>query len=90
MDYKLSPTITGLLAILLICSGSSTAQDQPAKVTVHWDKTLGTSQTKTTLQVVVNPPLERGTPVLYTPWFWRFIMMVICAVPERLFRRLRL
>src|ERR1700733_4107015 len=63
MDYKLSPTITGLLAILLICSGSSTAQDQPAKVTVHWDKTLGTSQTKATLQVVVNPPLERGTPV---------------------------
>ncbi|HXN10340.1 MAG TPA: SDR family oxidoreductase [Steroidobacteraceae bacterium] len=34
--------------------------------------------------------IERGTPVLYTPWFWRFIMLVICAVPERLFRRLRL
>jgi short-subunit dehydrogenase len=34
--------------------------------------------------------IERATPVLYTPWFWRPIMLLVCAVPERLFRRLRL
>src|ERR1700690_3871484 len=34
--------------------------------------------------------IERGTPVVYTPWFWRIIMTLICAVPERVFRRLRL
>jgi short-subunit dehydrogenase len=34
--------------------------------------------------------IDRGTPVLYTPWFWRPIMTLICAVPERAFRRLRL
>jgi decaprenylphospho-beta-D-erythro-pentofuranosid-2-ulose 2-reductase len=34
--------------------------------------------------------IDRGTPVLYTPWFWRPIMALIRAVPERLFRRLRL
>jgi short-subunit dehydrogenase len=34
--------------------------------------------------------IERGTPVLYTPWYWRPIMALIRAVPERLFRRLRL
>jgi decaprenylphospho-beta-D-erythro-pentofuranosid-2-ulose 2-reductase len=34
--------------------------------------------------------MDRGTAVLYTPWFWRAIMAVIRAVPERVFRRMRL
>lgn len=28
--------------------------------------------------------------VVYTPWFWRWIMMIICAIPEPIFKRLRL
>ena len=39
------------------------AEDQPPKVTVRWDKVTGVSKTTPTLQVVVNPPLRRGTPV---------------------------
>ena len=31
--------------------------------------------------------IGRGTPVLYTPWFWRPIMWVVRAVPEFVFRR---
>ena len=38
-------------------------QPQPPKILVHWDKILRVSQTATTLQVVVNPPLRRGTTV---------------------------
>jgi decaprenylphospho-beta-D-erythro-pentofuranosid-2-ulose 2-reductase len=34
--------------------------------------------------------IDRGTPVVYTPWFWRPIMSVIKAVPEFIFRRLTL
>lgn len=34
--------------------------------------------------------IERGTPVLYVPWFWRWIMLAIRAVPERFFMRLDL
>jgi len=34
--------------------------------------------------------IVRGRPVLYTPWFWWGIMAVIKAIPERLFRRLKL
>jgi short-subunit dehydrogenase len=34
--------------------------------------------------------MERGTPVLYTPWFWRWIMVVIRSVPDAIFRRTRL
>jgi short-subunit dehydrogenase len=31
---------------------------------------------------------EKNTDVFYVPWFWRWIMVVICAIPERLFKRL--
>jgi decaprenylphospho-beta-D-erythro-pentofuranosid-2-ulose 2-reductase len=33
---------------------------------------------------------DRGTPVLYTPWFWRLMVTVIRTVPETVFRRLKL
>ena len=32
----------------------------------------------------------RGKDVVYLPWFWRLIMLVLRAIPERLFKRLRL
>jgi len=30
----------------------------------------------------------RKKDVLYTPWFWRYIMLVIIHIPERIFKRL--
>lgn len=49
------------LAVMLVCAGIAICQDQPVTVSVHWDKILRISQTTPTLQVVVNPPLQRGT-----------------------------
>ena len=49
--------------ILAFSSVASTAQDQAVKVVAHWDKVIRTTKTTATLQVVVNPPLQRGTPV---------------------------
>lgn len=34
--------------------------------------------------------LEKETDVTYLPWFWRYIMLVIKLIPERLFKRLSL
>ncbi len=34
--------------------------------------------------------MDRGTPVVYTPWFWRPIMWIIRSIPERIFQRLKL
>jgi decaprenylphospho-beta-D-erythro-pentofuranosid-2-ulose 2-reductase len=34
--------------------------------------------------------VERGRDVLYVPWFWRYIMLIIRHIPERLFKRLKL
>lgn len=38
----------------------------------------------------IERALERGFGVVYTPWFWRWIMLIILHVPERVFVRTRL
>ncbi|HWB94589.1 MAG TPA: hypothetical protein VG605_22190, partial [Puia sp.] len=51
-----------LIAMLLITvTCSLPAQQAPDTVTIQWDKTQLISKTALTLQVVVNPPLRRGS-----------------------------
>jgi Glycosyl hydrolases family 39 len=50
-----------LLALTILASALSA--QEAIKISVHWDQVFRVSQTTPTLQVVVNPPLERGTPV---------------------------
>jgi short-subunit dehydrogenase len=38
----------------------------------------------------IHRAIERGKPVLYTPWFWRWIMLVIRHVPGPIFNRTNL
>lgn len=33
---------------------------------------------------------EKRKNVLYSPWFWRYIMLVIRSIPERVFKKLKL
>ena len=33
---------------------------------------------------------KRGACVIYTPWFWRWILWIIKMIPESIFRKLRL
>ncbi len=33
--------------------------------------------------------MEKGRTVIYTPWYWRWIMLIIRHIPERIFVRLR-
>lgn len=39
---------------------------------------------------VIVKAMAGGGGVIYTPWFWRWIMLVVRAIPEPLFIRLRL
>jgi hypothetical protein len=48
---------------LALCSFSYCQVPDPPKLSVDWNKTVRVSKTTATLQVVVNPPLRRGTPV---------------------------
>ena len=34
--------------------------------------------------------LNRSSDVVYLPWFWRYIMLIIRSIPEPLFKRLKL
>ena len=38
----------------------------------------------------IHRAMARGEDVVYTPWFWRWIMMIVRAVPESIFKRTRL
>ncbi len=62
MERKYRP-ITILVIALCLLSKLSVGQDQSAKATVNWEKVVSVSQTTPTLQVVVNPPLGRGTAI---------------------------
>lgn len=32
----------------------------------------------------------KSKDIVYIPWFWHYIMAIICLIPERIFKRLRL
>jgi len=34
--------------------------------------------------------VDRKRTVIYTPWFWRYILLIIVHIPERIFNRLKL
>jgi decaprenylphospho-beta-D-erythro-pentofuranosid-2-ulose 2-reductase len=34
--------------------------------------------------------MQKRRDILYTPWFWRFIMGIIMHIPERVFKKLKL
>ena len=34
--------------------------------------------------------LKRRRNVIYVPWFWHWIMLIICCIPEFIFKRLKL
>ncbi len=38
----------------------------------------------------IRDAMEQGAAIRYTPWFWRWIMLVIRLVPDTIFRRTRL
>ena len=38
----------------------------------------------------IHRAIVRGKDVAYVPWFWRFIMLVVRAIPEPVFKRLHL
>lgn len=58
-------------------------------MTAHMITGTLTAEPETVARAIVRG-MERGSAVVYTPWFWRPIMAIIRAIPEWLFRRLKL
>ena len=38
----------------------------------------------------IHNAMKRGKNVVYTPWYWRFIMAAILAIPECIFKKMHL
>ena len=46
--------------------------------------------TPATVAKAIHRAMMRGEDVVYAPWYWRWIMGAIKAVPERIFKKLKL
>jgi Glycosyl hydrolases family 39 len=62
MKKRMKPVIAATFFLSLILTTAS-AQVAPDTVTIQWSQVQMTSKTTLTLQVVVNPPLRRGTSI---------------------------
>jgi short-subunit dehydrogenase len=58
-------------------------------MTAHLKKGLLMASPEKVAQDILRAA-ENGRCVLYTPWFWRWIMLVIKLIPEKIFRGLKL
>jgi hypothetical protein len=63
MFSRCGKRIVLLIVAAFLCAATLNAQSEQPSITIRWDKVIRVSQTQATLQVVVNPPLRRGTPV---------------------------
>jgi decaprenylphospho-beta-D-erythro-pentofuranosid-2-ulose 2-reductase len=36
----------------------------------------------------IHDAMLRGRDIVYTPWYWRYVMLIIGIIPERIFKRL--
>ena len=85
MDRTPRRRLSMVLILSSILPHTALAGNNPLRLTVQWDKVTRVSQTTPTLQVVVNPPMRRGSSihenvfkslrdlkadyVRYVPWF---------------------
>ena len=56
-------------------------------MTAHLPKNALFASARTAARII-DRGIERRQPVVYVPWFWRWIMLVIRLIPERLFMRM--
>ncbi|MCE0498131.1 MAG: SDR family oxidoreductase [Methylacidiphilales bacterium] len=58
-------------------------------MTAHLKKSpLFAAPNKVALDII--RAVETGACVLYTPWFWHWIMLIIRLIPEKIFRKLKM
>lgn len=59
-------------------------------MTAHLPKAGPLWATPDTVADCIEQGLAKKRDVIYTPWFWRFILLIIQHVPEAIFKRLSL
>lgn len=56
-------------------------------MTAHLKKGLLWTTPETVATGIVKA-IEHKTPIVYLPWFWRYIMLIIKVIPEKIFQNL--
>lgn len=82
LRQRLAPSGVQVLTVLpgFVSTSMTEGMDLPASLTA-------------TPEQVANDivrAVRRQCPVLYTRWFWRWIMFIVKRIPERLFRKIKL
>jgi len=62
--------------------------DTPMTAAIDKGGPLWAQPTKVAADIV--RAVDRRRSVVYTPWFWRYIMLIIVSIPEKIFNRLKL
>ncbi len=77
----------------LVKSGVNVIDIKPGFVdtpmTADFKKGLLWAQPESIAQGIVNA-INKGSEVVYLPWFWRYIMLIIKSIPEFIFKKLSL
>lgn len=58
-------------------------------MTAEFKKGILWAQPKKIANNIVSA-IHKRKNVVYVPWFWRLIMLIICNIPENIFKRMRL
>lgn len=58
-------------------------------MTAEFRKGLLWVQPKLVAEAIINA-IQKRKDIIYVPWFWRWIMVIIRAIPERVFKRMSL
>ena len=58
-------------------------------MTAEFRKGLLWVQPKPVAEAIINA-IQKRKDIIYVPWFWRWIMVIIRAIPERVFKRMSL
>jgi decaprenylphospho-beta-D-erythro-pentofuranosid-2-ulose 2-reductase len=59
-------------------------------MTAHLDLPYVLTASADSVALNIEHAITKHKDVLYTPWFWAFIMSVICLIPEKVFKRIRI
>jgi short-subunit dehydrogenase len=61
--------------------------DTPMTADMKKNPLYATSQA---VGAVIYEAMQKGRDVIYVPWFWRYIMLIIKSIPEPVFKKLKL
>ena len=55
-----------------------------------WGMNIPLIASRETISDAILKAMAKKKDVIYAPWFWKFIMLIIMHIPEKIFKKLKL